>query len=96
MKIKDEDIKRVSKLAMISFDDDKQLQNDITSLLESFSQIRDVDLSGVPPMTHPTQCRLMRKKDEPGKNLDKDKFISQSPKSKDDYILVPKIISEQE
>ncbi len=96
MKIKDEDIKRVSKLAMISFDSDEKLLHDISNLLENFSRIGNIDLSDVLPMTHPTQCKLIKKEDEPGKNLVRETFINQAPKSKDEYILVPKIISEHE
>lgn len=96
MKIKNEDIKRISKLAMIDCENDEKTVQDISALLQNFSSIKNVDLSNTSPMVHPPQNKLIKKSDKAGENLDKAEFISQSPKSKYGYILVPKIISEQE
>jgi len=95
MRINEDDIKRVSALAMIDVTDDSKIMVDINRLLEHFSNIQNVDLSEIErPMVLPPQCTLVRRHDRCGHVLTREQVLDQAPRVKDEFIIVPRIIGD--
>ena len=94
--IKVEEVKNLSKLARINLSDKEiaRLQKDISSILDYFNKIEEVDLVGVEPISHSVGLENILREDldekidiEINKNL-----LKLAPNLKDRFIKVKSIL----
>ncbi len=93
MSVEKKDLKRIFELSKLDHTKSDGLEKDIERLVESFSQIRNIDLKDCEPMVLPKWCILRYRKDEPLEGTKKSDALSQAPKTDGTFYIVPKIIS---
>lgn len=87
------DLIKVAKLARLSLNDDEMhgLMNDLDRIVSFVTQLEEVDVSAVKPMSHAGDRSLMLREDEALHVLGRD-CIKSSGGYEDGLIRVPKII----
>jgi aspartyl-tRNA(Asn)/glutamyl-tRNA(Gln) amidotransferase subunit C len=89
-------LKRIAHLARLHFDDRelKILESQVADILKYIEQLKEVDLSDVEPTSHPLPISNVFRQDQALPPLDIKEFLKNSPKSKDTFFEVPKVIEE--
>ncbi|MDP3762815.1 MAG: Asp-tRNA(Asn)/Glu-tRNA(Gln) amidotransferase subunit GatC [bacterium] len=67
-----EDIKKLAELARIHLTatEEKKLEKDLQSILAYVEKLKEVDVSGVPEMTHAVEAKNVFREDEPEERED--------------------------
>ena len=67
-----EDIKKLAELARIRLTEaeEKKLEKDLQSILAYVEKLKEVDVSGVPEMTHAVEAKNVFRADEPAARED--------------------------
>ena len=90
---KDFDIKNIAKLASINLSEDeqKELDNDLSIILEHVKALSDLKLDTEQKeiFIHPLEKELELQEDEVVESLTHDEAISNAPESKDGKFVVP-------
>ncbi len=93
------DVKRVAELARLEFTDEelKVFGSQFQAILEYISQIDELEIDNVEPMSSPLPGpqRLRQDTLTDGQNtrgLTKDKAVANAPESRDGFFVVPKVI----
>lgn len=95
--IKKEEVQRIAKLARLALTEkeEEKFQKDLSSILDYFNLLQEVDVSKVEPLFHPTENFLrikpdiMRKdKEKPETNELVEKLIEAAPDKKERYVKV--------
>ncbi len=89
------DVKKVAELARLEFKEDelKVFSPQFENILEYISQIDELDLNNVEPMSSPLQSSQRFRDDKHINNgLTRDEVLSNAPKAKDGFFVVPKVI----
>lgn len=96
MKIDDNEVKYVAKLAKIRFTDDelKKLADDFQSILTHFESIDKLDLSDIKLDLYKPGMKSVLRHDEVAVFEDKKKLFQNVKSMSDTSIRVPKIIDE--
>ena len=94
MSLSQDDVKKIAKLARLSFSDEELVQaqhklNDVFSLIE---KMRTVNTDGVEPMSHPQEFPLRMRDDEITETNHRDDYQKIAPQVQDGLFLVPKVI----
>jgi len=87
-------VKKISKLARISVDDQKakKLESDLNSIFEFIEKLNKLDTSKSEPLTSVVDAKLQLRKDEiKSKNI-KDQILKNSPDKNKDFFVVPKVV----
>lgn len=70
-----------------------KLGSQLNDILGYFEKLNAVDVDGVEPMAHAHRVtNVWREGDEPGMTLDLEAVMRQAPESRDDQIVVPKVV----
>ncbi|MDO8424660.1 MAG: Asp-tRNA(Asn)/Glu-tRNA(Gln) amidotransferase subunit GatC [bacterium] len=99
--ISKEEVKHIAKLARLGLTEDEigKFQKDLSSILDYIEKLKEVDVSGVEPMSHSvleTAGEQGGRKDEV-KSADSETrngIIGQAPEAKDGYLKVKSIFNE--
>ena len=92
-----EQVRRVAKLARLSLDEDRvqQLRGELAGVLAYMDRLGEVDVSGVEPMTHPTEASNRLDQDEPaGDVLTTESLMAIAPETMPPFVKVPKVMGE--
>ena len=87
-------VKKISKLARISIDEEKakKLENDLNSIFEFIEKLNELDTSKSEPLTSVVDAKLQLRKDEiKSKNI-RDQILKNSPDQNKDFFVVPKVV----
>jgi len=87
-------VKKISKLARISVDDEKakKLESDLNSIFEFIEKLNQLDTSKSEPLTSVIDVKLQLRKDEIESSNIKDQILKNSPDDNKDFFVVPKVV----
>lgn len=92
-----EEIKHIAKLARLGLAEDEivKFQKDLSSILDYIEKLKEVDISGVEPMSHSVLVENIVRKDVAATKAKREKILSQMPEVKDDYLKVKSILERK-
>jgi len=87
-------VKRIGRLARIRIGDDEvaAYQDELNAILGFVEQLREVDVTGVEPMTSVTPMALRLREDRVTDGNYPDKIVANAPLTEDDFFMVPKVV----
>ena len=91
MAITREEVLHVAKLARLELSDDEvtRFQEQLSAILEAVSKVSELDLSDVPPTSHPLEIANAWDEDVPRPCLPLDEVFANAPDRDDDYFRTP-------
>ena len=94
MAITREEVLHVAKLARLELTDDEveRLTGELSAILEAVSKVSELDLSDVPPTSHPLELVNGWGEDEPRESLSLEQAFANAPKREGDLFRVPPTI----
>jgi aspartyl-tRNA(Asn)/glutamyl-tRNA(Gln) amidotransferase subunit C len=86
-----DEILHVARLARLELTDDEvgRLQDELSDILEAVSKVSELDLSDVPPTSHPLAIANAWAEDERVPSLTLDDVFANAPDREDDHFKVP-------
>lgn len=72
----------------------KVIGRQLGRILEYVEQLREVDVSGVPPTKHVIDLVNVSRDDRPGRSLPLEEALANAPESSLDYFVVPKVLPD--
>ena len=93
--LKSSDVEEIALLARLELADDEvdRLRGELTAILGHMESLKQVDTSGVDPMTHAVPMDLRLRPDEAAESLPVEVALDQAPDPADDSFRVPHIIN---
>lgn len=94
MSVDAETVKRIGRLARIRIEADEvaAYQGELNAILGFVEQLREVDVTGVEPMTSVTPMALRRREDVVTDGGYADRVVSNAALSEDNFFIVPKVV----
>jgi aspartyl-tRNA(Asn)/glutamyl-tRNA(Gln) amidotransferase subunit C len=91
MAITREEVLHVAKLARLELSEDEieRLTGELSAILEAVSKVSELDLSDVPPTSHPLELVNTWGEDEPRPSLSLDEAFANAPAREGDLFKVP-------
>ncbi len=91
MAITREEVLHVAKLARLELSEDEveRLTGELSAILEAVSKVSQLDLSDVPPTSHPLDLVNGWREDEPHDSLGLDTVFANAPQREGDLFKVP-------
>ena len=91
MAITREEVLHVAKLARLDLTDEEveRLTEQLGAILEAVSKVSELDLSDVPPTSHPLELVNVWGEDEPRASLSLDEAFANAPAREGDLFKVP-------
>jgi aspartyl-tRNA(Asn)/glutamyl-tRNA(Gln) amidotransferase subunit C len=91
MAITREELLHVAKLARLELTDDEveRLTGELSAILDAVSKVSELDLSDVPPTSHPLALVNAWAEDEPRPSLSLDEVFANAPERDGDLFKVP-------
>ena len=93
MAITREEVLHVAKLARLALTDEEieRLTRELGAILEAVSKVSELDLSDVPPTSHPLDLVNVWDEDEPRPSLTLDEVFANAPERDGDLFRVPPV-----
>ncbi len=94
MSLSKEEVKKVANLARleITSEEEASLATQLSSILDYFEQIKELDTDNVEPMTRAINVSNITRKDEQISNSERENILNSAPEREDDFFRVPKIM----
>jgi aspartyl-tRNA(Asn)/glutamyl-tRNA(Gln) amidotransferase subunit C len=91
MAISREEVLHVARLARLQLSDDEvtRFQEQLSAILEAVSKVSELDLSDVPPTSHPLEIANTWAEDEPRPSLTLDEVFANAPDRDGDFFRTP-------
>jgi aspartyl-tRNA(Asn)/glutamyl-tRNA(Gln) amidotransferase subunit C len=91
------DLKKVAKLARLGFEekDLAKFESQVLDILKFVEELKEVNVDGVEPTSHPLPISNVFRKDEIQPSLKIEEFLKIAPKSRGRFFEVPKVIEEK-
>ena len=91
MAIEKADVLHVARLASLALSDDEvaRLGGQLNAILEAVGKVSELDLSDVPPTSHPLDLVNVLAEDEPRPSLSPDEVFANAPERDGDAFRVP-------
>lgn len=91
------DLKRVAKLARLGFEekDLAKFESQVLDILKFVEELKEVNVEGVEPTSHPLPLANVFRKDEIQPSLNIVEFLKTSPRSRGRFFEVPKVIEDK-
>lgn len=91
-----EQVLHVARLARIGLTeaDVAKFQQQLSSILDHFDVLRQIDTEGVEPTTHTLPLESVMAADEPRPSLDRDQVLENAPLIQDGYVRVRAVLDE--
>jgi len=89
-------VRRIAHLARIAVAEDEieHLRGELNAILAFVEQLREVDVSGVEPMTSVTPMAMKKREDVVTDGEIAEQIVQNAPQTDDNYFLVPKGIEQ--
>jgi aspartyl-tRNA(Asn)/glutamyl-tRNA(Gln) amidotransferase subunit C len=86
-----DEVLHVARLARLELSDDEvaKFQRELSDIIEAVSKVSELDLSDVPPTSHPLAIRNAWADDVPHECLPLDDVFANAPDREDDHFRVP-------
>lgn len=94
MKVDQATVRHIARLARLKVSDDeaKNLEQELTSILDWIEQLNEVDTDNVEPMTSSVEMTMKQRDDEVTKGGHPDQIVKNAPSSEDNFFMVPKVV----
>lgn len=94
MKISEEKVEQLSKLARLHFDGEQKLKirEDLEKILEMCESLKQVNTEGIEPLIYITETQTELREDKVVQEITKEQALKNAPKSDSDFFRVPKVI----
>lgn len=91
-----EDVLHIAKLAKLKLTDDEitLFQEQLGRILEYFRQIEKLDTENIPPMKHVLDVHTVLRADESRPSVSPEEALKNTPKRRDNYFVVPKVVEK--
>ncbi|HEY2219974.1 MAG TPA: Asp-tRNA(Asn)/Glu-tRNA(Gln) amidotransferase subunit GatC [Gaiellaceae bacterium] len=91
MAISREEVLHVAKLAYLELSEEEvaRFQEQLSAILDAVSKVAELDLSDVPPTSHPLEIANAWREDEPRPCLPLDEVFANAPDRDDDFFRSP-------
>jgi len=91
MAITREQVEHVAKLARLALTEEEleRLEGQLSAILDAVSKVSELDLSDVPPTSHPLDLVNVLADDEPRPSWPRDAVLSNAPQPEDGAFRVP-------
>ena len=91
MAISRDDVLHVARLARLELSDAEveRFQEQLSAILEAVSKVQELDLSDVPPTSHPLDVVNVWRDDEVRPSLPRDEALANAPGERDGHFEVP-------
>ena len=90
-------LKHIARLARLHFKDEelKVFESQIENILSFVEKLKEVNVDGIEPTSHPLEISNVFREDEVKPSLPITEFLKHSPKSKGRFFEVPKIVEDR-
>ena len=91
MAISREEVLHVARLARLELSDAEveRFREQLSAILEAVSKVQELDLSDVPPTSHPLEVVNVWQEDEPRPCLPVEEALANAPEREGDFFKVP-------
>ncbi len=91
------DLGHVARLARLRFSDEelKKYEAQVEGILKFVDQLKEVDVTGIEPTSHPLSLSNVFREDVPQASFPIAEFLKRAPKFRGRFFEVPKIIEEK-
>lgn len=91
-----DDVEKVARLALLHLEPAELdvFTEQLAAVLDHASDMQQLDLSGVEPMTRPVPLTNVMRADEVGALLDRDEVLRMAPATEDGQFLVPPVLGD--
>lgn len=92
-----DDVRRIARLARLELSDDQisMFSTRLGATLGYIERLRELDLEGVEPLTHPLDQTNNLGEDEVGPTLDTEALMKIAPESMPPFVKVPKVLGDE-
>ena len=96
MQVDDALIDKLSKLAMLQFNNEerKEIKTDLQKMIGFIDKLKELDTTGVEPLLHMSNNVDVLRQDVPGNMISRKEALENAPKHDDLYFKVPKVIKK--
>jgi aspartyl-tRNA(Asn)/glutamyl-tRNA(Gln) amidotransferase subunit C len=96
MQVDDALIDKLSRLAMIDFDEEEreEIKKDLEKMIGFVDKLKELDTTGVEPLLHMTSNINVLREDVPGDMLPREEALKNAPNHDDQFFKVPKVIKK--
>ena len=93
----DFNLRHVARLARLHFKDEelKVFESQIQNILSFVEKLKEVNVDGVEPTSHPLKLSNVFREDEVKPSLSIEPFLKHSPQAKGRFFEVPKIVEDR-
>lgn len=94
MKISEERVDQLAKLARLQFDGEekRKIREDLDKILDMCESLKEVNTEGVEPLIYMTETQTELREDKVVQEITKEQALKNAPKSDSDFFRVPKVI----
>ena len=94
MKISNEEVKHIAKLAKLSLSDEEveKYSKDLGDIATFVEQLNEIDISGVEPTAHILDKKNVFRKDEKKDSFPREQILKNAPSKEAGCISVPKVV----
>ena len=98
MKITKETLHKVAHLARLNIkpEEEDKLMQDMSKILDWVDQLKEVDTTGIEPITHMTEETNVLREDIPDQPITKEQALKNAPATDGDYFKVPKVLKRNQ
>jgi aspartyl-tRNA(Asn)/glutamyl-tRNA(Gln) amidotransferase subunit C len=93
-----DELRELARLARLQLTDDELdgLQSDLTDILDHMNALRELDTTGVEPMTHAMDMGQRLRDGSVAESLPRDEALAAAPRTDDGSFVVPAILPSGE
>lgn len=98
MQVDDALIDKLSKLAMLKFDEaeKEEIKSDLEKMIGFVDKLKELDTTGVEPLLHMSNNINLLREDEVGPMLSREEALQNAPLHDEQFFKVPKVIKKPE
>ncbi|HWJ26348.1 MAG TPA: Asp-tRNA(Asn)/Glu-tRNA(Gln) amidotransferase subunit GatC [Flavisolibacter sp.] len=98
MQVNDALIDKLSRLAMLQFDDAERedIKADLEKMIGFVDKLKELDTTGVDPLLHMSSNVNVLRADIPGNMVSREEALENAPRHDNSYFKVPKVIKKPE
>jgi aspartyl-tRNA(Asn)/glutamyl-tRNA(Gln) amidotransferase subunit C len=96
MQVDDALIDKLSKLAMLRFNQEEreEIKSDLEKMIGFVDKLKELDTSGIEPLLHMSPQADILREDVPGNMIERNTALQNAPLHDDKYFKVPKVIKK--
>ena len=87
-------VSTIAYLSRLSLDEEngEKITKDLENIIKFVNQLEDANTKNIEPLASPLEKTAKTREDKVTAQNRKDIFLERSPKSNDDYFLVPRVV----